>query len=215
MLLLSLNAFTSFYDFQYPNVTTLCLFWTVCECSCFEFFFFSVVQFCLYGTLIIINSLNVYEAHMVDMQPARVSQPASQALHQNEKQIHFFMELFFFNNLRFIYECWLAGWQAGWLTPRLHCLLIVALWFCCHWMMVGLAACWSGCHSFFRLKDQNALIRMQINCFVCCCCCCYLKLLQLVMLLWVHCCCIATEQAPIQKLKFILFLFVRQRHENS
>lgn len=179
----------------------------------FSFFFFSVVQFCLYGTLIIINSLNVYEAHMGDMQPARVSQTSTGSKCKTDTL--FYGTLFFVT----IWDSFTSvDWQAGGLTPRLHCLLIVALWFCCHWMMVGLAACWSGCHSFFRLKDQNALIRMQINCFVCCCCCCcccYLKLLQLVTLLWVHCCCIATEQAPIQKLKFILFLFVRQRHENS
>lgn len=103
------ECFTSFYDFQYPNVTTLCLFWTVCECSCFEFFL-SVVQFCLYGTLIIINSLNVYEAHMVDMQPARVSQPAKHCIKMKNRYT-FFVELFFCNNLRFIYECWLAGWR--------------------------------------------------------------------------------------------------------
>lgn len=40
------ECFTSFYDFQYPNVTTLCLFWTVCECSCFELFFFFFLFSC-------------------------------------------------------------------------------------------------------------------------------------------------------------------------
>lgn len=74
------------------------------------FFFFSVFQFCLYGTLIIINSLNVYEAHMVDMQPARVSQPAKHCI-KMKNSYTFFVELFFCNNLRFIYECWLAGWR--------------------------------------------------------------------------------------------------------